>query len=106
LAVDVDRRLTALERIGRTGSRLERAALERFVRTGVAYRRALHRAAHGQRMPGMVLPSAAQLQDWRALMHLYAETASGRVMPLPPDASAADHRGAHADLVAVRGRPA
>ena len=73
MAEDIDGRLDALERTGRSGSRLERTALERFVRTGVAYRRALHRAAHGERLPGTVLPTVTQLDDWRALMHLYAE---------------------------------
>jgi hypothetical protein len=73
LAADIDGRLHALERNGRSGSRLERAALERFARTGVAYRRALHRAAHGERLPGTVLPTVAQLADWRALTRLYAD---------------------------------
>ena len=98
MAVDIDGRLAALEQTGRGGSRLERAALERFVRTGVAYRRALHRAAHGEPLPGTVLPSAAQLEDWRVLMRVYVEAPTRH----RPDATGHDG-GEVVDLVAAPG---
>ena len=55
------------------------------MRTGVVYRRALHAAAHGERLAASVPPTAAQLDDWRALMVLYVEAA-----PRPRDETVRD----------------